>query len=365
MICVCGLHGNELPGVLALQRLLPRLERDPRGLRGRLVGLAGNRQALERGQRFLEEDLNRIWFADRLARLRAGGDAVTPEESELRELDAALEHALAECSEASVLDLHSTSGNGPAFTSLDDTLANRAMAFDLPVPHVLGLEEELSGTLVGYLNQLGITAIGFEAGQHSATTSVDHAEAAVWIAMESCGVLEPGVRDEVARARELLARNEPSRPGVVEVRHRHPVVPGDGFAMLPGFRCFQPVRAGEQLARDARGPITSPRSGLILMPLYQQQGGDGFFVIHRVHPAWLALSAFLRRLRVDRFAHWLPGVKRHPELAGAFHIDRASARWFALQVFHLLGFRRYARTETTLEMVRREPLKGARQRPEA
>ncbi len=354
LICVGGLHGNEPPGFLALHRVFLRLQSDPRGLLGRLVGLTGNRKALVQTDRFLDEDLNRIWTDERLARVRQGVDASVAEEDELLELSDALDRELSRCPGARVLDLHSTSGDGPPFTTLDDTLANRVFAFALPVPHVLGLEEELAGTMIEYLNGRGITAIGFESGQHLDPVSVDRAEAAVWIAMEACGVLARGARPEVAEARRLLSRTGRTRPEVVEVRHRHSVDPGDGFVMLPGWKSFQPISAGEVLARAELGPIASPRNGMILMPLYQDQGDDGFFVIRPVNRAWLSISAWARRLRMDRYAHWLPGVRRHPEEVGVLLVDRKKARWLALQVFHLLGFRRRRSSGAQLEMVRRE-----------
>jgi succinylglutamate desuccinylase len=354
LVCVGSLHGNEPPGALALQRLLPRLAADPRGLRGRLVGLLGNRVAFARGQRYLDADLNRIWQAERLARVRAGVDPRVAEEAELRELSEVLDRELERDPFARFLDLHSTSGDGPAFTTLDDTLANRVLAFALPVPHVLGLEEELSGTMIGHLNERRVPAIGFEAGQHVDPLSIERAEAAVWVTMETCGLLEPGAREEVAAARRLLEREGRARPEVIEVRHRHAVVAGDGFSMLEGFESFQPVQAGQVLAADATGPIAAREDGLILMPLYQEQGSDGFFVVRRVNPIWLAVSAWVRKLRMDRFVHWLPGVRRSAEEHGVFLVDRSLARWFALQVFHLLGFRRRSIEGPTLEMVRRD-----------
>ena len=82
-----------------------------------------------------------------------------------------------------VLDLHTTSGPSPAFGVLDDTLANRAFAMQFPVPLVLGLEEELEGTLLNYLTTFGVISMGFESGQHEAPEAVDGAEAAIWTAL--------------------------------------------------------------------------------------------------------------------------------------------------------------------------------------
>jgi hypothetical protein len=99
---------------------------------------------------------------------------------------------------------------------------------------------------------------------------------------------------------------------VVEVRHRQAIVPEDHFTMEPGFRNFQDVRRGKVLARDRAGAIKASETGLILMPLYQPLGDDGFFLVRRVKRFWLTFSALLRKLKVGHYMHLLPGVRRDP-----------------------------------------------------
>ncbi len=354
LICIGGLHGNEPSGVLALQRLFHDLDEDSRGLCGRIIGLTGNRRALACGQRFVDIDLNRAWTYERIERVCEKREIVESEDKELRSLDKALHDAIHGSNQPFVFDLHSTSGDGPAFVTFDDTLRNRALAFEIPAPHVLGLEEELAGTLLGYLNTKGITAVGFESGQHQDPKSVDRALAAIWISMETAGVLEKGTRPEVARARAYLASESAGLPEVVEVRHREPVEEGDGFVMDPGYASFQPVAEGEHLARRGEEDVHADRSGLILMPLYQPQGEDGFFVIQPVRPFWLRLSAALRRVHIEKVVHWLPGVRRHPGKSGVFIVDRRRARWLAREVFHLLGFRKEGEDGEELIMAPRD-----------
>lgn len=352
LVCVGGLHGNEPSGVLALRRVLARLAEDTSWIQGRLIGLTGHRRGLAAGRRFLDEDLNRIWLREMLD----GSSSHRPRElEEIQDLVRELEVLSAYPPDrAFLLDIHSTSGGGSCFTTLDDTLANRALAFDIPVPHVLGLEEELSGTLISYINDMGVAAIGFEAGQHLDPESVDRAEAAIWIVLESTGVLARGRREEVARARQLLQEQHADCPNVVEVLYRHAVAPSDAFEMMPGFENFQPVSASQPLASDASGTHPAPRSGLILMPLYQGQGADGYFIVRHVNYGWLKLSAALRRLRVDRALAWLPGVARFPGESGTFTVDTHRARLMALQFFHLLGYKRIGRTEDSLIMRKRD-----------
>jgi len=342
LVLVAGLHGNEPAGVEGLRRVFAALAAGA-GLRGEAVGLAGNLAALAERKRYLREDLNRMWRRDRLELVRgAAGEGIVleAEEAELAGLDAALSRVIAEArGPVVVLDLHTTSAGGPSFGVLEDTLANRELAFELPTPLVLGLEEEIPGIMTHHLADRGYVTVGFEAGQHDDPASAGRAEAAAWIALEAAGVL-PERRPEVDRSRRRLAGDSRGLPQVAEIRHRHAIGPGDGFRMAPGFRNFEPVEAGQTLAWDRRGPVHAPEAGLLLMPLYQAQGDDGFFLVRPVRRAWLELSRVLRRLRLERLLPALPGVRRHPELAGSFLVDRNVARWAALELFHLLGFRR-------------------------
>ncbi len=78
---------------------------------------------------------------------------------------------------------------------------------------------------------------------------------------------------------ELLIDYSKDLPKVAEMLKVHPVAPEDHFRMLPGFKNFQSIKAGDLLAEDRNGNIISPYDSHILMPLYQQQGEDGFFLI--------------------------------------------------------------------------------------
>jgi hypothetical protein len=80
-------------------------------------------------------------------------------------------------------DLHTTSSQSCAFILLNDTLANRELARKFPVPQILGIEENIHGTLLSYINNLGYKAIGFEAGAHDDEVSVERSEAFLWLLM--------------------------------------------------------------------------------------------------------------------------------------------------------------------------------------
>ena len=74
-------------------------------------------------------------------------------------------------------------------------------------------------------------------------TSVDNHEAVIWIATAATGNFRREDLPELDQSRSVLKRASGGMK-VVEVRHRHAIVPEDHFKMEPGFRIFRPCGAG-------------------------------------------------------------------------------------------------------------------------
>jgi succinylglutamate desuccinylase len=339
---VGGVHGNEPAGFLAAERVLAQLADRRPPMRGRLVAVGGNLRALARRQRYIESDLNRIWREEVVARIhQQERPADAPEEGELREMIDEFQRHLEQPHERAVfLDLHTMSAGGAPFQCMGDTMQNRHVAYELPVPLILGLEEVISGSLLEYVGDRGHVAIAVEGGQHTDPRTVEHHEAAVWVALVAADLLTPDEVPDLERHRARLAAASRGVPHVVEIRYRHGVADGDGFAMRPGFHNFQPVRRDELLAQDRTGEIRSPMDGLLLLPRYQGQGNDGFFLAREVRPVWLRVSAFLRRVRAERLLTLLPGVRRLDPSRNRIAVDARIARVWPVEVFHLFGYRR-------------------------
>jgi succinylglutamate desuccinylase len=281
LLCVAGIHGNEPAGVLALQRVLEQLRRLRPAFAGELVGLTGNLTALSRGRRYVDTDLNRMWLPDRIESLlaRTPQPPAGVEDRELVELHDAL-HAATGDSRGPVylLDLHTTSGRSAPFGLLSDTPSNRAFALEFGVPLVLGLEQQIKGSLTVYASDQSWATMDFEGGPHDDPNSVDHHEAAIWIALAAAGNLPDQERWRVDPYRHRLAEATGGLPRLMEIISRHPVTPGDGFEMLPGFDNFHAVQSGQVVAHDRDGDVCIPQPARLLMPLYQGQGDDGFFL---------------------------------------------------------------------------------------
>src|SRR5690606_23870109 len=137
-------------------------------------GVTGNLRALQAGRRYLDRDLNRRWTPENIAKITRGG----PETSEDRETLELLQVfvPLMRRGRVSFIDLHSTSGPSTPFSCMADVLRNRPRALALPIPVVLGLEEVIEGSMLGYLCDLGHVGVAVEGGQHSDPRTVDFHE---------------------------------------------------------------------------------------------------------------------------------------------------------------------------------------------
>ena len=358
LICIGSIHGNEPAGITALQRVFAQLDSEQLISHGTLLGIAGNLSAIAQNRRYVDEDLNRIWTKDRIDSLHSGDTDSSQRVAENLEVEAIIreiEQAAAETrGDLFLVDLHTTSGHSPPFGLVADTLRNRSFALRFPVPIILGLEEHLDGTFLEYFNNRGYVTLGFEGGQHDDPTSVDLLESCIWMGLSVLNMLRnPDCALRIQLARNKLSEVSSPFPRALEVRYRHQVDPDDGFAMDPGFAGFQMVRAEDVLAHNRSGKLTAAEDSRVLLPLYQSQGADGYFLMREFSTFWLTVSATLRYMRLDSVLHWLPGVARSPDSPHTLVINRRVARWLALQVFHLLGYRRRRMDGETLIMTRR------------
>lgn len=298
LVVVFGaVHGNEPAGVRALEEVFRMLEREPSvnpgfTFRGKLIGLIGNLQAFAGGQRFLRRDLNRLWTPGFIRQVRQiDANEREAEDWECAEIIGLLHHEIQEMRPEALilLDLHTTSADGGIFCIPSDDSVSLRLAKELHAPVILGMLEGLEGTLLHYAagNHFEIggfpkyaAGVAFEAGQHNDPLSVSRSIAAIINCLRACGCIRP--EDVDSRHETILRTFSDPLPKVTRLRHVHHIRPGDDFRMRPGYLNFQPIQSGEHLADDVTGPILAPQSGRILMPLYQPQGADGFFVVQEM-----------------------------------------------------------------------------------
>ncbi len=356
LIAVAGIHGNERAGVSAARRVLATLTRRHGRVRGEVVALAGNVGAMRFGVRYRERDMNRVWTKERIAdveaRARSGGPLDAEDEEQL-ELLGAIRAAIKRArGPVHLIDLHTTSAHGLPFVLFGDTLRQRKFTSAFPLPLVIGLEEQLDGTLTSFFTTQGLATCAVEGGQHDDPGSVDNLEAVLLLGAESAGVFGPGALTETTAAYALLERRRGDLPRVMEVVSRRAITAADEFVMEPGFLNLARARAGQLLAHDRSGPIRASKDGFVILPLYQGQGADGFFWGRELTPARMRLSEALRHMKLDRFLHLLPGIGRDPARPERLVVDERATQLYRLDLFHMLGYRRVRKDASRLTIER-------------
>jgi len=362
-ILLAAMHGNEPAGVIAARQVLQALRSLKNPIRGRVHLIIGNRVAYASNVRFVESDLNRAFPLP---------PAPAPDDARLGRAESLERTELLRCLRGIVaqrdpghdviaIDLHTFSSDGPPFAVFADTIRNRRFALCWPVPCILGLVESLPGTLSEHLAEAGCISAVFEGGRHDDPRSVDRIAAAIRLALVRAGHVDEEEISELAEDRRMLSVVSRGVPSVLDIRHRHGVARDDAFRMRPGYRNFQRVRSGERLADDRHGGVTARTDGLILLPLYQAQGDDGFFLARSIGRFWLFVSTVLRAARISAVIHLLPGVSRHPRHPRTIEVNPRVARFLAGDILHALGYRSIRSSgEKLVLMRRRHDFKGPR-----
>jgi len=355
LVVVAGIHGNEAAGIFAARRVLERLRSAELPLKGELVVLAGNLAALQMGKRYQVKDLNRQWTEARVAGLMAHGGQDVQRDAEDQEqvsLLGAIDDAIARSrGRVHLADFHTTSAHGIPFVLFGDTIAQRQFVRAFPLPIIVGLEEQLDGALSEYWTRHGCVTFACEGGQHHDPSSIDNLEAVLYLALATAGIIPQGSLPELAKSYALLRERRGDLPPFLEVVSRHAISEADAFKMEPGFKNLNPASEGQLLAHDVRGEIRAPKDGLVILPLYQGLGNDGFFWGRAVSGVRLRTAEILRRLHVDRLLGLLPGVAKDP-LNPSRLIVRASAERYPRNMFHAFGYRRVRTREGQLTIER-------------
>lgn len=325
-----GIHGNEPAGVFALHDVLTNIAQEESLQRGSVIGIAGNLGALTHGVRYREVDLNRIWTEERLhAAQHQTTDIVPLEVKEQKELLHLLKEVLRKnAGPFYFIDLHTTSSATIPFITLNDTIINRKLAIQFKMPVILGIEEHLDGPLLSYINEWGYISLGFEAGQHNELEAVHHHKDFIMRVLEVIGMLGKPIP------------NHTGHPEIFyEITYRHLIKNGDQFKMCHGFQNFQEITQGQLLASHNGEWIEAKEDGIIFMPLYQDQGDEGYFLINKVPARYLRLSLILRCLHLDAWLTWLPGIRWKDDRKRTLVVNKHIARFFAKDFLHLMGYR--------------------------
>ena len=285
-IIFAGIHGNEKAGYHALKKLFDFLHANNIIFKGKIVALLGNMSAFEENQRFIHKDLNRQWYATKILKLSAlpFGLLNTSEDIEQKQILDLLQYIFSKQKDKKdilMMDLHTTSASGACMSITNSHKDSITFAKMFPSPVIDKMTSIISGTTLEYFDHLDLPGIAFESGQHDDPLSINRSFAALMSLFINLEIIDKKylsiLKDEI----ENLRKYNENLPYVTSVKHHHPIIQEDEFVMNKGYINFQKIEKGEVLANDIKGEIVSPISGMILMPLYQKKGSDGFFIIQK------------------------------------------------------------------------------------
>jgi len=253
-----GVHGDERPGILALEKLIKEL-RDGRLqlLKGRVtIAARVNAESAARGVHQIDENLNRI--------VRVHAVPSTHERRLANELVAHIDAADV------VLDLHGTHAPTTPFAFLDDeSPENRAWAAALGVDVLLlGWPALYAGgdsvTTTGYAQSRGKRALTIEVGQNEDAGSARLGYAFALRSLVHFGLTTPVSPPGPARELRLTR---------VFLRER------EGAFARP-WKNFDPVKKSEVLARYADGAeVAAPEDAFVIMPYDAAKIGEEWFYL--------------------------------------------------------------------------------------
>lgn len=277
-----GVHGNEPSGVIAFERVLKVLTEEQPAIKGQVLGIYGNKEALKKEVRYIDEDLNRTWTKKNVdAEIRN-----THEKKEMFDIIGQLKEVTKNnAQERYFLDCHTTSSDSIPYISVQEVGTNDQWAHRFPTYIIRGFSDIVSGCIDHYMSRSGLTGFVFEGGQHDSPDAVDHHEAMIWLAIAHACDLDLERLQTYPASVAALEKRRANRK-TMEIIYRHALEDGDNFTMEPGYENFQPIQKGELLATHNGKKIHSEYNAYIFMPLYQSQGNDGFFVVKDVSPAY-------------------------------------------------------------------------------
>ena len=253
VIALGGMHGNEPAGVIALQQVIENLKPKSRHFKGAFLALRGNIQALQQGVRYIDEDMNRIWFPSIIEKIRRTSEEnlESSERREIKSLLRILDDFMGDDSSQLTIfaDLHSFSAHGSMFAITAPHKDHINLFAKLQRTTLfLALKKRCCGAALSYYQDQGHVTFALEGGQHQAGVTVQNNAAALLAMLDEIGCLDTTDLPAFEQHEAYLADENKRLPAKVELVYQHMIENGDAFEMRPGYKNFQRVTEGRMVS---------------------------------------------------------------------------------------------------------------------
>ncbi|MDJ0613369.1 MAG: succinylglutamate desuccinylase/aspartoacylase family protein [Rhizobiaceae bacterium] len=248
---VCNVHGNELCGRKAVHRVLKKYEI----VAGSLFLIDGNQEAALLDRRFVKSDMNRMFTEKQLAKANAKDDLARAQY---------LANTMPKLKLDQIIDFHSTSSEMKHAFSVCFPEAGH-LADMVPVVPIYGFKGIVKGTLIEWMNDLGVPSLVVETGEHYSTKAVNIAEHVVLSVLSHYGL--------ITLKEPLKQKKRPS----FEVLEHVKVRDAESFTLTREYASFDKLEPNELIAHDKKHEYRVPdEKGLyILMPAVQENVRKG------------------------------------------------------------------------------------------
>ena len=245
-----GIHGNEICGILAFEKLIPTLTIE----KGTVIFAYGNPRAIEQNVRFTEVNLNRLFKSEEFL---SDTEKNSYEYERAQVLKTYMNRAEV------LLDIHaSNTPDSPQFIISNKT--SRDIAKYLPFPLVVtGLDEIEPGGTESYMTEQGKIGIAIECGYAKDPNTALFAEESIMAFLITQGHIsgEKKSIDQKLTNMDYLYHTKTN------------------FVLMKEFKDFESVHHNQLIGYDGDTEVTSPKDGVILFARNRNGSNEEGFLI--------------------------------------------------------------------------------------
>lgn len=277
LIITADTLGDEKHGIAAVQNVLRTLSRSKIPLKGQVIGLAGNTSSYRRGL------LGELRGSLPLEYTPASQDEYLGYNKAEEFIELIEEFEKIPATDVFYIDIKTSPTLPYPYSCHSRNESCKAFASKFPFYKVMGLEDFITDHLGFYLNAKNYTCNTFKIGTGGPYPATQVHEATIWWALIQCGCLLEDDVPNILHLRNVLDQSLPDdHVRSYEVIFKYTVQEDEYFRMVPGYKSFQKIKAGEVLATSDGASVVSQWDGRIFMPLYHTQSNDGFFILKEI-----------------------------------------------------------------------------------